>query len=200
MNPPDPHAEWGKFHGVLFGLVTDSDAKMLAEWAALFAAEGYAPDELQAASRWLALNDPPRFRTDHLLRLQDRLRQLRRQACAPPPVEDTRGTCTTCRGVGRVIVPLLLGIPTAGGSLVPDDGQRRTAAVTCSCGLGRWFSQQGCEPAMMTLDQYQAIVPDWRTREVSQRSVAHERRRVAEKTRSLDQTMGAVAVKAVSAR
>lgn len=147
-----PQAEWDGWaarHGQLFALTTDADARMLAEWAGLFARAGYAPAELTEATEWLATNAPPRFRTEHLPALLERLRDQRQRR--PPPAEDRWGTCADCHGSGLVSVPNPKAVAL---------GRWGTLAVACGCPAGRRFREG--RRAFLTLADYQAARPGWR--------------------------------------
>lgn len=156
--------EWTKLHGNLFGLVDSRDGEMLATWAALFAGLGHGPAELAEASQWLAANNAPSFRTDHLKALQGRLRAVReaREAEARTEAPDA-SSCRLCHGCGRVSVPC------------PDAfkaGKFGTFSVLCRCPLGLWVwrNQQEHFPRhkpprqpQMTLLQYEGLHGDgWR--------------------------------------
>ena len=84
---------------------------------------------------------------------------------------EERGTCTTCSGVGYVIVPMVAGMETLGGFkdgmpfrvVVREDGKWRTCAVTCRCGLGRHIAKNAKEDKRMpTLEEYERHTPDWK--------------------------------------
>ncbi len=53
---------------------------MIAAWCVLFHRQGYTPSELFAATAWVAANDPPRWKTEHLAALVGRLRVVRAEA------------------------------------------------------------------------------------------------------------------------
>lgn len=165
-------ADWCEYHATLFGLRADSDADMLLEWSRLFSQQGYGAGDLRAASEWIAMNDPPKTRPEHLALLTRRLRE-QRAASAPMPDDDPRGQCSLCGGTGRVTVPMVRGVHSDQGN-TPRVDDRYTCAVLCRCKLGQWFTdKQGGgfdklgrpkRPAPMTIDQYEQLVPDWRER------------------------------------
>jgi len=71
---------WSQRHAAIFGLTTDTDARMFQEWCALFTKAGFTPEELQEATEWLALHAPIgslRSRADHLMMLRERVRGRR---------------------------------------------------------------------------------------------------------------------------
>lgn len=185
------HADWAEQHARLFGLTNDGAAAMLGEWCGLFCEEGYTADELLSATRWIAMNDPPRFPSDHLERLTVRLRTARRQAMARPADPNDRGTCTLCRGVGRVIVPLVPPIATVGGRCPPDDGVPRTIAVVCRCALGHHVRKQG-DLSMLTLTEYERQVSDWKRIEEDWGKAQAKRSQITERTRALDKVFGSI--------
>lgn len=172
---------WAERHGGLFGLIEDKDAGMLLELCEHFARQGHTPAELTEATEWLALNAPPRFRTEHLAALQERLREQRRRAgLRRPAAEDDRGACVDCRGTALVSVPTLKAPP---GSCV-------TMAVVCGCPLGRSFRQRN--PNWLTLAQYELARPDWR-REVREQAERSPREaNAARAAGDLDRALGPV--------
>lgn len=74
------HKEWAAKHAELFGLDADKIKPTLQAWAKLFEAEGYTPEQLLAASVWIAGHRPPRFLSDHLPNLVERLKMPRPSA------------------------------------------------------------------------------------------------------------------------
>ena len=166
----DRYNEWGARHASLFGLRSEQDAASVSEWVDLFRKSGITVEELNRASDWLALHQPPKWASEHLGALKSTVELLRQQAQSASEPPD-RGQCTLCRGGGMVSVPhprFMLG-------LVQPDHPRKstvftTAAVLCRCPLGRWTDghrgdkrSDGQErPRMMTLDAYEAVYPNWR--------------------------------------
>jgi hypothetical protein len=71
---------WAERHCTVFGLLDARQMEMVASWQEFFDHCGYTADELNAATTWLACNDPPRFPSDHLPALQRRLRLDRENA------------------------------------------------------------------------------------------------------------------------
>lgn len=71
------YGEWIAYHLELFGLDEKRRMPTLEFWVAeLFKPRGVSPDDLRAASLWIAQNDPPSFFEDHLPRLQRRLAEI----------------------------------------------------------------------------------------------------------------------------
>ena len=145
-------SDWITRHATLFALHDQRDQGMLAEWARLFSGAGFAPDDALAATDWVAANNPPEFRSQHLARLLDRLRSSRGQLEAKRARPVAEACCRDCGDVGLVIVP------------DPDGIERwhnwRERVVFCSCSLGRWKAKE--KPQLETLPQYQAAYPRWR--------------------------------------
>jgi hypothetical protein len=144
---------WMQRHRTIFGLWSDTQVRSVVEWAEALREAGYMPAELIEASAWLASHEPPRALWDHLPALVERLK-AQRQAYSDPP-EDPRGECALCGGTGRVIVPH------------PDSdpcGRWTTMAVLCRCALGRWYGERLTSRNPLTLDAYEARLPDWRRR------------------------------------
>jgi hypothetical protein len=157
------YEQWADYHASMFGLQNEGDVRMLAAWCDLFHSAGYEVAELVDATRFIATHDPPKFRTDHLAALQARIRE-RRNVLAPSNVPDDHplGNCTLCNSTGRIVVPLIPGMLTVGGKLIPDDGRWRTCAVLCRCNIGRWFAdRQAGDKVMLGIDHYSRLSPDW---------------------------------------
>src|SRR5262245_57478261 len=162
---------WAERHATVFRLNAGTDVSMFNAWRELFLAAGYTPEELHAATAWLATHAPPRFPADHLKALVERINAARAVDYAPGP-EEERGTCATCNGSGFVVVPHPAGIRR--GEWDPVRAGCRptyyTGSVLCRCGLGRWIgSRQGPHnseskprPALLTLDRYEQLNPHWR--------------------------------------
>ncbi len=169
--------EWARHHATVFGILDEAGLAMLASWEPLFLAAGYLGPELHLATDWLAVNAPPRFRTDHLPALRQRLldRRAVAYAAAQDAREDDRGTCVRCGGNGREVVPHPAG--AVGGEWRPlraFEGGRPlyyTLAVFCPCPLGRWALERTRKHAAdklearrlrtLTLEEYQAANPRW---------------------------------------
>lgn len=157
----DPYRDWAVCHATRFGLHTEAAAAMVVEWADLFAAEGYSAGELEAASRWLATHDPPRYPGDHLPALTARLRAVREEARAASrrerqeAVDAALAACPDC-AEGWATVP----------ALREDAGP---LTVACSCAAGRrqqdtWnalLQRQG-KGLVLTLVAYEKLRPSWR--------------------------------------
>jgi hypothetical protein len=126
---------------------------MIAEWAIDFRRWGYTPAELDEATSWLATHQPPRYRSEHLPGLIERVRSRREKQSQAPP-EDARGECALCGGCGRVIVPR--------PGCDPCGGRWYTQAVLCRCPLGRWYGDRLAARCQLTLDAYEREVPHWR--------------------------------------
>lgn len=173
------YEDWARHHALVFSLTTAEDAKMLLAWGDLFAASNFSPDELTQATDWLAMNSPPRFRTEHLKALQDRVRQSRQRTIINPP-EDDRGSCTLCFGAGLIPVPNPKSL---------DTGNWTTQAVACGCALGHWFAQHGNH---RTLSDYERQCPQWRT-DVKQHEAFHKSHvRAHSATKAVDDALGAI--------
>jgi hypothetical protein len=193
------YGDWALYHAQLFGLDSPAEASMLRAWVELFAAERIAPEELTEASKWLAVNDPPRFRSDHLAKLMERVKGLRRAAAAAPaPSGPDLGTCTLCAGSGFVIVPLVQGVTTFGGHTAEGDHDERTCTVLCRCFLGKWKAHrlgetpEGKRRAMMTLDCYEGGLPKWREIEAGWKKAKAKRVEANNHAMALDKSLGSI--------
>lgn len=146
--------DWGKAHAARFRIDERKEAVTLFAWCELLATAGFTPEELDEASKWIALNDPPAKYADHVPKLKLRVTMQRRNS-GEAPAGFIGGTCGTCQGSGCVIVPLVKGMQTKGGARVLDD-RWRTCVVRCTCQLGR--AVQG---GMLGLEAYEKLCPDW---------------------------------------
>lgn len=173
--------DWAEHHAVLFGLRSDDDTAMLVEWSNLFRVAGWLPEQAWSATDWLALNNPPRYRSDHLALLVQRMKQQRQQHSAAPPDEDERfGHCMECRGCGRVSVPNPKAVAQGGWS---------TMAVACSCALGRWYQDSS---GIMGLTAYQFAYPNWRQQLAQHEEWLKRSVRVTAFTKEVDKLLGAI--------
>jgi hypothetical protein len=71
--------DWAKRHCTLFGLLEPKWMAMVASWQETFDLCGWTAEELHAATTWLAAHAPPRFPSEHLPALQDRVREVREE-------------------------------------------------------------------------------------------------------------------------
>jgi hypothetical protein len=173
--------KWVNHHSTLFAMRGDDDLRQLHAYRKVIEAAGWTYMELCDASEWLALHAPPHFRCDHLSVLRERIVETRALPIGGDPelIADPLGTCTTCGGSGRVIVPHPRGV--ADGYWLPLKAARAaaayyTAAVLCHCPLGQHIGKQmdaaiadaildkkrRVPLRMMDLADYERINPDWR--------------------------------------
>lgn len=187
--------EWAVHHSRVFSLLSSDELLMVYEWTQLFHGVGFSPEEMAQATDWLALNAPPKYRTEHLAALQSRVRTARAEKQRrEQPAQPVQG-CELCDESGRVIVPSRVALcqGQVGG----------TEAVFCGCRLGMWFREQARdylrerqrpgEPT--TLVAYEQDVPDWP--EVFERwKKIGEAERVAQgRAGDLDRALGAIVAK-----
>ena len=180
--------EWVKHHATVFGLHAEADVMTLLSWEPLFVAAGYTSGDLHAATDWLAVNAPPKFRTEHLGAIQSRIRDTRAVAYRAEMNAggEDRGTCTLCGGTGRVVVPHVAGVRD--GQWVPIDAARGgasyyTMAVLCRCALGAWVLAHNEEhlrervpgKRLVTLGEYEQRNPRWRVQREQRRREQRER-------------------------
>lgn len=185
------YEEWGNYHLTTFGMTTPENILMIGTWCELFASAMITPEELMMVTRWLALHDPPKFRADHLIGIQQRIREQRRDAAAYTPPDQGRGTCTQCGGCGVIAVPGA-GMTTIGGNIIPVDSEQ-TIAVSCSCALGQWMMKQyrGDKP-MMQLVHYSDMYPRWRDEMKRLNELPKQRARALENAKAADRKDGPV--------
>ncbi len=194
------YADWIARHSRVFGLDSEKDRAMMNEWCNVFGSTGIYAEELDLATTRMISQEAPKFRTDHLVLLQKFVHMARKQMASPPD-DDPHGECFLCGKTGLVVVPhpkLIQGM----NWLSPF----ATAAVICSCGLGRWLEPRlnGDEsrkrpntkerPRMLTLHDYsQKVCPQWQ--EVMQERVNATRAQsgLISKARSADQLLGQLA-------
>lgn len=174
------------YHARTFGLLSQAELEMVAEWARRFHAEGYSHQELRAASEWLTTHEPPRYRADHLDALVRRLKQQRNPP-APPPPEDDPGKCTTCRGAKFLVVPR---------HPMPPERWYTRAVVCHRCPLGRWLLERLAKKApagvnvyedpRYSLEAYERLNPGWK----GQLGLHEEARRAGVRAAALDRVLG----------
>lgn len=203
--------EWAIHHGKIFGLLTDQEADMIGEWAGMIEDSGYAADECAVVSRWLAVNEPPKFRGDHFPAIIRRLGQNRLAAqlaqrerdAAIDEANNPTTSCALCFGVGRAVVPHIF--------CVADGIWHHPfyeLAVICRCARGKLielneparieqrFKKDGPQavkqkPAM-TIGQYEAKNPDWRDQVKARRLQFEHERAARAKAGPLDAEFGEI--------
>lgn len=152
--------DWAEQHKQTFAWDRPELLQTLVRWARLFQGAGFAPREMADASEWVALHDPPRYPDGHLRSLLDRARAAR-AAHARPTAEDW-AECPDCGSTGVVSVPSW------------NHVARRwyTAGVACTCNAGvrhaesmrGYWASKGVQREVVTLDVFEASMPDWRER------------------------------------
>lgn len=182
----DEWLAWADHHATTFGLLTDGEREMVHAWRTYFEAEGFTIAELQQAS-WSMMAAPPKWRTDHLQRIQDAIVGSRmKQAQAEREAEDEAAKaqdCTRCQLMpGYIIVP--------SPSCIRGDRIIRPyteSLVTCDCTTGRRLfnahqaSFQDADfmkksPAFRppaSIDQYERRYPHWEMM-IQQRELARK--------------------------
>ena len=202
--------EWCVKHANIFGMLNDPEAIMIHEWAGFLEGSGYSADECFAASRWLAENDPPRFRGDHYPALVKRIGRARLAVALENREQEQRlaeannrdQECANCFNTGYAKVPHLVCV-LEGQWFHPF----YCLDVICDCQRGRAIEavepqrilqraktspQSPKQKAQMTLSEYRVKNPDWR---VQLKDRAEAARREAAGTRRagmLDQAMGEI--------
>jgi hypothetical protein len=69
--------EWARRHCTVFGLLDAKQVAMVASWQPTFDLLGWTAAELHEATTWLAANAPPRFPSEHLPALRQRVLDVR---------------------------------------------------------------------------------------------------------------------------
>lgn len=77
MKPSTSFDEWARRHQVLFGLNSDENIAMVLAWEDIFEAAGVSLPELDDATQYMATQAAPRFPSDHLPAIQQRIREQR---------------------------------------------------------------------------------------------------------------------------
>ena len=159
--PPERHSDdfdkWADYHATVFGL-GESGHAMTLSWRNLANKIGWTIPELIEATEWIAVNHPPKFPSEHLDAVTNRIRRQRLVFVprSDNPTIPSYPDCTDCNNTGRVIVPHIRRV---------RDGQWLTGdemAVLCECKLGVWFfNRQGDGHAWITLSEYEAVNPSW---------------------------------------
>lgn len=202
----DEWGEWVDFYGGCFGWLSDADLRMFDAWRRVFAASGYTMAELRDAAKALAAN-PPKWRSDHLARIHQHVRESRFAAQVAREREareaNEKKPCELCGDTGLVVVP---------HSRAVVNGEWRapfyTMGVACECGAGfsvrspmirrydAWVenNRKGkMPPVIARLQDYERENPFWREQvrqkaeaqkaEVAAREASHGADRIAQRER-----------------
>lgn len=195
----DWFTEWVKAYAVRFGMDSEPEVKTLLSWRELFVVQlGYSRDEMFLASDAVATSLPvPRFRNEHLDRLQSAVQKARRETLVARRETEAafaveQSECRLCLGCGWVSVPHPRDVV---------DGEwlgKHTLGVTCHCALGRLEQQRHDEftskprpgehrvrAKAITLEEYEGHCPQWqlqvKRKEAAERAV-RKAKAVAEDT------------------
>lgn len=187
---PEWYAKFTDRYIKTFGLANnDENVGMLRGWYGVFMDDGYSEQDLRAAMREVAKN-PPAYRTEHILFMQQHLKKARLEAANAARNErliNAKCSCLLCNDSGWVIVPHLWDVDEDGPEWRPP---HRTFSVACACSIG-YATIAGCEKRPpLSLDSYELRVPDWRqlmsTRERAKLNLSHQ----IEHARGLDREYG----------
>ena len=139
---------------------------MLVSWQEIATHAHWTEEELHEATTWLAANNPPRYKGEHLASITARIRERRAVECRRHDAGDDRGTCATCSGSGLVSVPDPRSIVNGEWRPIRTAASRSsytTAAVLCHCPIGRIVGSRRQEKYQtMTIARYEEINPNWR--------------------------------------
>lgn len=170
--------EWSMRYCGAFTLNIEKHGAMLSVWREVFDAGMFVIEDLNKALVKLA-ESPPKFRGDHLKRLNDLLREgttVKRQAVLTDSEikEQKFGSCTLCHGSGYVAVPhpkfLSGGHGLEPARVVGAPVVKYELGVYCRCGLGDWFyrshaksrdNQRDKRRHGVTLSDYEILNPEW---------------------------------------
>ncbi len=149
---------WVKHHATVFGMDRAEDLATFLSWRKLFLRVGYTEAELREATDWLALNDPPTWRVEHLKAIQARIRSRRIELREQKPADgsgESYPDCHICHGAAWVIVPDLRAV--SGG----EWNGKHTCAVLCSCPYGHKESLRHKKFVPVRLSSYERRNPGW---------------------------------------
>ena len=165
---PEKYDDWSRYHADLFNLRDPSDARLFQLWASVLMLFDF--EELRDASIVVATDpsDKRRFRENHLSMLREVIVAKRADAAARDRDRLDRqhagADCSDCFGVGIVRVPH--------PEFVVDGAQERPffIGVACACQVGisrfntitRRLAEAQTVERFLSLEQYEALVPDWR--------------------------------------
>lgn len=198
---------WVDKHASVFGLEAEVNVGMFGAWREVFEVRGYTASELNEATIWIAANDPPRFRSEHLAAIHRRIgahrlvawnrqREMQQQ-------REAYETCPRCRGTALVIVPHL--------ACVKDRDwihPWHTHAVACNCKRGAMLYEnfrntlQNTSEAdlkkkpwvkqLMSIGDYEMQNPGWIS-QMARKDVAQRAEANADRvTRKVDEKMGQI--------
>jgi hypothetical protein len=162
--------KWSEHHAATFGLLSPDDGKMLKAWQDIFDAEGLTHSELTDATKHLATNDTPRFRIDHLQKIQVFVRGRRTElAKANREAQEQRAgfvPCSRCQGTGFVLVPTLRFV--VDGTWTAYGKTFMTNTVSCLCLRGEDIRDKAAK--------YKAAHPEKKTPAIPLRLADYELR------------------------
>lgn len=193
--PPEEYCLWARRHAAAFGLSRDADADMALEWADHFARQGVSPEALDRATNAM-MRDPPKWREDHLARLQEALRNQSSQV-APAPPADVGIECKLCGGTGSVSVPSRKALAQRIARGLGEWGQGDpwkgwgTEAVACRCPLGLYLRTHG-RGNWTTLEAYSAERPYWQDEMTAHAEHQKREASLTSSARGLDKTFGSL--------
>lgn len=145
-------AEWIRFHTTAYGHTTEADIAMVTLWAEAFGADGWTPDELVEATRWILTHVALEWRGNAVAALLERLRAVRAEIVGKGEFGPTDfPDCRLCSSTGWVSVPDPVALKA---------GRWGTCLACCTCALGRWKLNHG-DPRP-NLDLWYQHMPDWR--------------------------------------
>lgn len=173
MSVPEWYDNWAVDHSVAFGFGVDQTKTVMA-WGPVFAAL-FSEAELRAAtSRMMAMEDAPKFASDHRAAVIRSIQATRTNAGRKANTSSlVSGACRDCGGCGIIVVPHpgttddypprikpVLPMPRA-----DPTGLTRTMGVCCvMCEAGgrtRAASEHHGRP-LATISEYEHQYPNWR--------------------------------------
>lgn len=135
--------DWAMKHCQTFGLLDEREVAMVLSWREpLCEIGGYTLTELFDATAQMAARTAPKFRSDHLRMIQERIMNVRLAIAAKESQErledasrEDRGVCAACFSSGFMFVPHPAAI--LNGVWIRPWYEM---AVLCRCALGRHIS------------------------------------------------------------
>lgn len=188
MSVPEWYDNWAVDHSVAFGFGVDQTKTVMA-WGPVFAALFSEAELRSATSRMMAMEDAPKFASDHRAAVIRSIQAARTNAGRKANTSSlVSGACRDCGGCGIIVVPHpgttddypprikpVLPMPRA-----DPTGLTRTMGVCCvMCEAGgrtRAASEHHGRP-LATISEYEHQYPNWR-------EVQAERLKVIEASRT----------------
>jgi len=190
---------WSAKHQLTFGLNSEKDFAMIDAWREAFERRGYTAAELTDATVWMAGNEPPVWRSEHLARIHKRIEWARlaayRKEQEATTAEAEFDRCRLCGSTGFVVVPHLKFVRD--GIWAPPF---YTYAVACHCRKGlRVYERltqasvdnERCRP-IVSIGDYEMANPYWQRQMGDQHETQAAENRAAAASVKADGDLGRI--------